>query len=474
MKTAARIVPVILSGGSGSRLWPLSRASYPKQLWSLISQNSLLQETILRANRDCFADPIIICNNNHRFLIAEQLRAINNTCARIILEPVGKNSAPAIAAASLIASEDNLEKILWVMAADAVVEDQEALIQDVFKAETYAKLGHIVTFGIKPTRAETGYGYIEIGQPVNNQTKVNTVQAFTEKPNLVLAEKMLSSQKYLWNSGMFVFSAGTMLQEMQHYVPELLTHVTHSVEKRHVDLYFERLDEQEFVKAPDISIDYAIAEKSKRMLVVSSEFVWADIGSWDTLWDISSKDEGGNVSKGKVLLEDTHNSYVRSDDIVTAVNGLENVVVVVTKDAVLVTDRKKSQDVKKIVHHLNQTHQHEAVSHRRCYRPWGFYETLVNSHRFQVKQIIVNVGGELSLQKHFHRSEHWVVVSGVAKVIRGEENLLLRENESIYIPQGTIHRLKNPGRIPLVVIEIQSGSYLNEDDIVRLEDAYNR
>lgn len=469
-----KIVPVILSGGTGSRLWPVSRASFPKQLWPLLSENSMLQDTALRAIGSIFTDPIIICNNDHRFLIAEQLREIGIEKARIVLEPLGRNSAPAIAAASLLIAEENPNHILWVMAADAVVEETERLIQFVEEAANLAQQGKILTFGIQPTSPETGYGYIEKGNKLQEAEHAFFVQAFIEKPDYQRASQMLEAGQYLWNSGMFVFSAQTMLQEMQKYTPELLNLVQVAVQKRQTDLYFERFQLEDFVKIPDISIDYAIAEKTDVMLVIAADLTWSDIGSWNGLWDISKKDSVGNVAIGNVFLENTRNSYIRSEEMVAAVNGLDDIVVVVTKDAVLVTDRRKSQDVKKIVDKLSLAKQKEAFLHTRCYRPWGFYETLASGHRFQVKQLVVNEGAQLSLQKHYHRSEHWVVVSGVAEVTRGDEVLLVKENESVYLPVGTLHRLTNPGRIPLVVIEIQSGSYLNEDDIIRVEDNYNR
>ncbi|CAI3924667.1 Mannose-6-phosphate isomerase [Commensalibacter communis] len=469
-----KIVPVILSGGTGSRLWPVSRASFPKQLWPLLSENSMLQDTALRAIGSLFTDPIIVCNNDHRFLIAEQLREIGIEKARILLEPIGKNSAPAIAAASLLVEEENPHYILWVMAADAVVQETERLIQLVEEAACLAEQGNIITFGIQPTRPETGYGYIQKGDKVSDAQHAFSVKAFTEKPDFQRASQMVESGQYLWNSGMFIFSAQTMLQEMGKYTPELLSSIKLAIEQRKTDLFFERIQLEDFEKVTDISIDYAIAEKTEKMLVIAADLTWSDIGSWDGLWDISAKDEVGNVAIGNVVLENTQNSYIRSDDMVAAVNGLENIVVVVTKDAVLVTDRRKSQDVKRIVEKLILANQKEAFAHTRCYRPWGYYETLASGHRFQVKQLVVNEGAQLSLQKHYHRSEHWVVVSGVAEVTRDTEVILVKENESIYLPVGTLHRLKNPGRIPLVVIEIQSGSYLNEDDIVRLEDNYNR
>lgn len=469
-----KIVPVILSGGTGSRLWPLSRASFPKQLWPLITEKSMFQDTVLRGKGDIFLEPIVICNQDHRFLIAEQLREIGVENARIVLEPVGRNSAPAIATASLLANELDAQTILWVMAADAYIQDVPKLVKLVEEAAAFAQNGKIVTFGIQPTRLETGYGYIEKGSVIDKIKNIYAVKAFTEKPDIRQAQLMVESGGYLWNSGMFMFSAQTMLQEMKHYTPTLLSLVKKAVDNRQSDLYFERILYDDFIKVPDLSIDYAIAEKTKAMVVVSADLVWSDIGSWNGLWNVSQKDRSGNVVIGNVFLENTHNSYIRSEEMVAAVNDIDNVVVIVTKDAVLVSDRNKSQNVKKIVQKLNAVKQQEAVRHNQCYRPWGHYETLAHGERFLVKQLIVKTGAQLSLQKHHHRSEHWVIVSGIAEVTRGDEVIFLHENESVYIPLGMVHRLKNAGDIPLIVIEIQSGSYLDESDIVRLDDQYHR
>lgn len=469
-----KIVPVILSGGTGSRLWPLSRASFPKQLWPLITEKSMFQDTVLRGKGDIFLEPIVICNQDHRFLIAEQLREIGVENVRIVLEPVGRNSAPAIATASLLANELDAQTILWVMAADAYIQDVPKLVKLVEEAAAFAQNGKIVTFGIQPTRLETGYGYIEKGSVIDKIKNIYAVKDFTEKPDIRQAQLMVESGGYLWNSGMFMFSAQTMLQEMKRYTPTLLSLVKKAVDNRQSDLYFERILYDDFIKVPDLSIDYAIAEKTKAMVVVSADLVWSDIGSWNGLWNVSQKDRSGNVVIGNVFLENTHNSYIRSEEMVAAVNDVDNVVVIVTKDAVLVSDRNKSQNVKKIVQKLNAVKQQEAVRHNQCYRPWGHYETLAHGERFLVKQLIVKTGAQLSLQKHHHRSEHWVIVSGIAEVTRGDEVIFLHENESVYIPLGMVHRLKNAGDIPLIVIEVQSGSYLDESDIVRLDDQYHR
>ena len=468
------IVPVILSGGSGSRLWPVSRASFPKQLWPLISDRTMLQETALRGVGPDFAPPVIVCNQEHRFLIAEQLREAGIEGARIVLEPVGRNSAPAVAAAALLVAETAPDAVLWMMAADSAIRRPEALAASVALAVEAARGGRLVTFGMKPVRAETGYGYIEAGEPLEGLPGVRALAAFIEKPDAATAATLAGSGRHLWNSGMYVFTARTLLDEMQTHAPDVLAAVRRAVEGRQTDLDFIRLEPDAFAAAPDISIDYAVAERTARAAVVPADLGWSDVGSWDALWDISPKDATGNVSIGDVFLEHTTNCYVRSDGIVTAVTGLADAVVVVTEDAVLVTHRDRAQDVKRVVDRLRKAGRHEAVAHNRCYRPWGFYESLIRGDRFQVKRIVVTPGQRLSLQRHHHRAEHWVVVAGVAMVTRDGEQVMVRENESIYLPLGCVHRMENPGRIPLTLIEVQSGAYLGEDDIVRLEDTYNR
>lgn len=473
-KNASTVIPVILSGGSGTRLWPMSRASFPKQLWPLLSAQSLLQETALRARGVSLSAPVIVCNEEHRFLIAEQLREAGIESPKILLEPVGRNSAPAIAAAALLVAQTDPQAVLWLMAADAAITKPEALNAAMQNAIAGAEQGLVVTFGMKPTRPETGYGYIEVGETIPGLEGVSTVKAFREKPDTEQAEFFLKSGDYLWNSGMFVFKADTLIREMEEHAPEVMTAVRAAFEARKGDLFFERLGVEEFKTAPDISIDYAIAERSSSVAVVPADLGWSDVGSWDALWDISPKDALGNVAVGDVLIEDSKNSYVRSEKYLTAVAGVDDLVVVTTDDAVLVTHRDRAQDVKKIVDRLKKAKRPEAASHNRCYRPWGFYESLIQNDRFQVKRIVVQPGEKLSLQKHFHRAEHWIVVGGVALVTRDEDKVLVRENESIYLPQGCVHRMENPGKIPLTLIEVQTGAYLGEDDIVRLEDTYNR
>jgi mannose-1-phosphate guanylyltransferase/mannose-6-phosphate isomerase len=475
MSDSSTIVPVILSGGSGTRLWPVSRESFPKQLWPLISSHTLLQETALRAHDPArFAPPVIVCNHEHRFLIAEQLRAADIPSPRILLEPVGRNSAPAIAAAALLVAETTPDAVLWLLAADHVIADTAALHDNLVTAANAARTGRIVTFGMRPTAPETGYGYIALGAPLADAPGAHAVAEFVEKPDAASAAKLSTDGRHLWNSGMFVFTARTLLEELETHAPDVLRAVRQAMADRHEDLDFIRLGETAFTACPSISLDYAVAERTVRAAVVPADIGWSDVGSWGALWELGGKDEAGNVAVGDVLLEAARNCYVRSDGMLAAVVGLEDAVVVVTEDAVLAMHRGHAQDVKKVVDRLKAAGRHEAVAHNRTYRPWGFYESLIQGDRFQVKRIVVTPGSKLSLQKHFHRAEHWVVVNGSAVVTRDNETMLIRENESIYLPLGCVHRLENPGKIPLALIEVQSGAYLGEDDIVRLNDDYNR
>lgn len=468
------IVPVILSGGSGSRLWPVSRASFPKQFWPLVGERSLIQDTALRSVGVGFSAPIVVCNEEHRFVVAEQLRDIAIAGSRILLEPFGRNSAPAITAAALLAAEEDPQAVLWMMPADAAITDTTALRVGLSKAFAAARAGYFVTFGIQPNKPETGYGYIEVGAELDAVRGVNLVNRFLEKPERAGAAAMLEAGGYLWNSGMFVFTAKTLLEEMESHAPEVLAAVRDALAARLADLDFIRLGRDAFAACPDISLDYAVAERTDCAVVVPVDIGWSDVGSWSALWELGKKDEAGNVALGDVLLEKSVNCYVRSDGMLTAVVGLEDVVIVTTEDAVLALHRDHAQDVKRIVEKLRAAKRHEGISHNRCYRPWGFYEQLIAGDRFQVKRIVVKPGSKLSLQKHFHRAEHWVVVAGTAMVTRGDEELMLRENESVYLPLGMVHRLENVGKIPLTLIEVQSGSYLGEDDIVRIEDTYGR
>jgi mannose-1-phosphate guanylyltransferase/mannose-6-phosphate isomerase len=476
--TDQRIVPVILSGGSGTRLWPVSRESFPKQFWPLTSERSLLQETALRAIGPDFAPPIVVCNEEHRFMIAEQLRGIGITDARIVLEPVGRNSAPAIAAAALLADGEAAElgsgPVLWMMAADAVIADKQALLGYLQAAVAAVRSGRVVTFGMRPTRPEVGYGYIEIGTPLQEAPGVHAVARFIEKPDPATAAEFVASGRHLWNSGMFVFTAGTVLAELERHAPDVLSAVRAAVAAKRADLDFIRLGAAEFTACRAISLDYAVAERTRHAAVVPADLSWSDVGSWTALWEQGPKDSRGNVAIGDAILENTDNCYVRSDGMLAAVVGLSDTVVVVTEDAVLAMHRGHAQDVKKLVDRLKAAGRTEAAAHNRTYRPWGFYESLIKGDRFQVKRIVVKPGQKLSLQKHFHRAEHWVVVTGSALITCGQEERLLQENQSVFIPLGATHRLENPGKIPLVLIEVQSGSYLGEDDIVRLEDRYGR
>jgi mannose-1-phosphate guanylyltransferase/mannose-6-phosphate isomerase len=469
-----RIVPVILSGGSGTRLWPVSRETFPKQLWPLISDRSLMQETALRAVGPDFAPPVVVCNQEHRFLVGEQLRAAGLPAVRIVLEPAGRNTAPAIAAAALLVAEQDPDTVLWMLAADHSIADPAALLDALAAAATAARAGRIVTFGICPAGPETGYGYIERGDPVPDAPGVYDVARFLEKPDAATAARLVQGGRHLWNSGMFVFTARTLLEQLALHAPAVLDAVRRSVANRRADLDFIRLEEAAFQAAPSISLDYAVAERTDRAAVVPADLGWSDVGSWSALWELGAKDESGNVAVGDVVLEGAGNCYVRSDGMLAAVVGLRDAVVVVTKDAVLAMHRDHAQDVKKVVDRLKQAGRSEAVAHQRLYRPWGFFESLIQGERFQVKRLVVSPGKQLSLQKHYHRAEHWVVVNGTARVTRDGEVVIVRENESTYLPLGCVHRVENPGKIPLVLIEVQSGAYLGEDDIERLEDTFGR
>lgn len=469
------VIPVILSGGTGTRLWPASRESLPKQLLPLVSDRTMIVETALRAPAEAgFAAPIIVCNEAHRFMVGEQLREAGIAGARIVLEPEGRNSAPAIAAAAVLVAETDPEAPLWMMAADAAITDVPALHRAVTAAAAAARAGHVVTFGMTPTVAETGYGYIETGAALPGLAGVHAVARFTEKPDAATAKAFVAGGKHLWNSGMFLFTAATLIAELERHAPEVLTAVRSAVAARTTDLDFIRLDKAAFARAPSISLDYAVAERTTKAAVVPASLGWSDVGSWAALWELAAKDASGNAAIGNVVVEDSRNSYVRSDGPLVAVLGLDDAVVIATEDAVLAMPRSRAQDVKRIVDRLKAAKRREATEHKRMYRPWGFYEGLIMGERFQVKRIVVKPGGRLSLQKHMHRAEHWVVVNGTAEVTRDDEVLLVRENESVYLPLGCVHRLVNQGKIPLALIEVQSGPYLGEDDIVRLEDVYGR
>ncbi|NKE43213.1 mannose-1-phosphate guanylyltransferase/mannose-6-phosphate isomerase [Roseomonas frigidaquae] len=467
------IVPVILCGGTGSRLWPLSREGYPKQFWPLVSAGTMLQETAERARGPGFAAPVVVCGEAHRFLVAEQLREAGIEGSRIILEPEARNSAAAIAAAAVLIGEEAPGVTLWIMAADAAVQDVPALLRALGAAAAAAAAGRIATFGIRPTVPETGYGYIEAGAALQGVEGALEIARFVEKPDAATAARFLAGGRHLWNSGMFVASTATLLAELEAHAPDVLRAARGAVAEGTRDLGFVRLGAG-FAQAPSVSIDTAVMERTSLAAVVPCDPGWSDVGNWSSLWDIAPKDAEGNATSGPVALLGARRCFVRSEGILSAVVGLEDVVLVVTDDAVLACHRDRAQDVKKMVEQLKATGRREATEHRRVYRPWGAYEGVALGNRFQVKKISVRPGRKLSLQKHYHRAEHWVVVAGTAMVERDGERILLRENESVYLPLGCVHRLENPGMIPLTLIEVQSGSYLGEDDIVRLEDNYGR
>lgn len=469
------IVPVLLSGGTGTRLWPLSREGYPKQFWPLVSARSMIQETALRAVGPGFAPAVVVANEAHRFLIAEQLREAGIVAPRILLEPEGRNSAPAIAAAAALVAEEAPGAVLWIMAADAAIEDEGALHVALAQAAAAARdTGRIVTFGMRPTAPETSFGYIEMGAPLAGAPAVHAVARFTEKPDAATAAALLADGKHVWNSGMFVATAATLIAELERHAPAVIAAARAALAAATRDLDFIRLGTEAFRAAPSISIDYAVMERTDHAAVIPAELGWSDVGSWDALWAIAAKDAAGNALQGPVTAVDSRNCLVRSEGIRTAVLGLEDAVIIVTEDAVLAMPRARAQDVKKVVERLRAEGAPEAGAHRRVYRPWGQYSGLIMGDRFQVKEIVVRPGGKLSLQKHHHRAEHWVVVKGTARVHRDAESLLLSENQAVYLPLGCIHRLENPGMIPLHLIEVQVGSYLGEDDIVRIEDTYGR
>lgn len=465
------MTPVILSGGSGTRLWPLSRGQYPKQFLPLVTKNTMVQDTMLRLL--CLAglkNPIAVCNENHRFMMAEQLWEIGVKPAAIILEPVGRNTAPAVAMAALFAASE--DEVLLVLPADHVITDIAAFHAAIAQAEALAKEGYLVTFGIVPTHPETGYGYImkdseRLGNAYN-------VAAFVEKPDLVAAKKYLKSGDYLWNSGMFAFTVGNFLKELEKFNPEMLSVCKAALASAKTDLDFTRLDKATFAPCPADSIDYAVMEKTDKAAVIPLDAGWNDVGSWSALWDVTDKDASGNALSGDVLTLDAKNSYIYAEDKLVTVIGVDNLVVVETKDAVMIAHKDRVQEVKEVVDQLKQSGRSEAQVHKKAYRPWGHYDSVDSGDRHQTKRIVVKPGAKLSLQKHHHRAEHWVVVKGTALVTRGEEQILLTENESTFIPLGTIHRLENPGVIPLEIVEVQSGSYLGEDDIVRFGDNYGR
>lgn len=469
------LYPVILSGGSGTRLWPLSRTALPKQFLSLVSEKTMFQETLLRLQGlTNMAAPIIVCNNEHRFLAAEQLRAIDVSPLSLILEPFGRNTAPAVAAAAFAAQAKETDGILLVLPADHLIKDTVSFHHAIHSALALAQQDKLVTFGIKPNEPATGFGYIERGIPLKPIEQAYSVKHFVEKPELETAKKFLSSGDFFWNSGMFVFNAKTYLAELQQHRPDIYAASQLAWQLSHRDLDFCRLDEAAFAECPSDSIDYAVMEHTQSAAMVTVDIGWSDIGSWSSLADTSQQDARGNALRGDVYAAETDNCYIRSESRLVAAIGVKDLVIVETTDAVLVIHKDAAQDVKHTVEYLKQAERSEHLVHRRVYRPWGYYEGIDIGERFQAKRITVNPGAKLSLQKHQFRAEHWVVVSGKARVTRGEDSLVLNADQSTYIPLGVIHRLENIGNDPLHLIEVQSGSYLGEDDIERFEDDYKR
>jgi mannose-1-phosphate guanylyltransferase/mannose-1-phosphate guanylyltransferase/mannose-6-phosphate isomerase len=474
MSKTGRIVPCILSGGAGSRLWPLSRKALPKQLLSLVGANTMIQETAGRAQGDGFSAPLVISNQDHRFLIAEQLRAAGIEGARIVLEPVGRNTAPAATVAALMAMETDPDALVLLMPSDHVILDIQAFHAAVEIARQAAATGALVTFGIKPSAPETGYGYIQAGKAMADIAGARAIACFVEKPDRATAQSYLASGDYFWNSGMFLFRAKDFLGEMQRLQPIMLDSCRAALRDAQRDLDFIRLGDAAFAACPAESIDYAVMEHAANAAVVPVEMGWSDVGSWQSLWEIAPRDEDGNAVQGDVLTERTKNSYIRSEGPLVATMGVEDLVVVVTKDAVLVSHRDSTQDVKKIVEVLDRQGRDQHIYHSVVHRPWGTYEGIDSGVNFQVKHIMVKPGAKLSLQMHHHRAEHWIVVEGTALVTCGEREFFLNANESTFIPLGAKHRLENRGTTPLRLIEVQSGAYLGEDDIVRFEDNYGR
>ncbi len=466
------LTPVILSGGSGTRLWPLSRELYPKQLLPLVTERTMLQDTVGRLDGlKGVTAPIVVCNEAHRFMVAEQLRLVGSTPQSIILEPFGRNTAPAVTLAALTARGGGEDPVLLILPADHVIENVRAFHAAIVIAYKQAKTGKLVTFGVVARKPETGYGYI---RRAKGKGSAHPVAEFVEKPDRKRAEEFLATGQYFWNSGMFLFKASRFLEELDRFAGDILTACQKTLAASTKDLDFLRLDPAEFEKCRSDSIDYAVMERTRDVVVVPLDAGWNDVGSWSALHEASKHDAAGNVMRGDVIAENTRNCYLYSDSRLVATVGLEDHVVIETKDAVLVAPKSKVQDVKLLVSRLKADKRYETSLHREVFRPWGSYDSLDAGERFQVKRLKVNPGATLSLQAHHHRAEHWVVVQGTARITRGEEVFLLEENESTFIPIGAKHRIENPGKIPLHIIEVQSGSYLGEDDIVRFEDEYGR
>ncbi|KAB7897085.1 mannose-1-phosphate guanylyltransferase/mannose-6-phosphate isomerase [Rouxiella sp. S1S-2] len=468
------LLPVIMAGGTGSRLWPMSRELYPKQFLRLHSDNSMLQETVLRLDLLEVREPVVICNEEHRFLVAEQLRQIKKLSNNIILEPMGRNTAPAIALAALNAIKDGDDPVMLVLAADHVIHDVETFHAAVEKAIPFANANSLVTFGIVPTGPETGYGYIQRGDSIGNLDEGYKVKCFVEKPNLPTAESYIASGEYYWNSGMFMFRAKKYLEELEKFRPDIYEACKKSLCELPDGMDFITVDKESFALCPDESVDYAVMEKTTNAMVVPLDAGWSDVGSWSALWEVNEKDTNNNALTGDVFLHNTEGCYINTDEKMVAAVGVKNLVIVNTKDALLVIDKSQVQDVKKVVEYLKINQRSEYKHHRDIYRPWGKSDLVVAENRFNVNRVTVNPGGKLSTQMHHHRAEHWIILAGTAQVTIGEKTFLLTENQSTFIPIGSIHTLENPGKIPLEILEVRSGSYLGNDDVIRIKDHYGR
>lgn len=465
------MIPVILSGGSGSRLWPLSRKQFPKQFLALTGEHTLFQQTLERLVFEGMDAPIVVCNKDHRFIVNEQLSARKLDCQRILMEPFGRNTAPAVALTAMMLVNEGRDDLMLVLPADHVIDDQKALQRALALATVAAERGEMVLFGVPATRPETGYGYIKTRREGQGSYPV---ERFVEKPDLPTAEQYLAEGDYYWNSGMFVFRAQVFLSELERCSPEVLSAAQNAYDRASTDLDFIRIDRDAFAEAPDISIDYAVMEKSREVVCVPLDAGWSDVGCWQSFWELSEKDDNGNSFVGDAIDVGSHDTLVFTQDKLVATIGVNNLMIINTPDAVLVADKSQAQQVKKVITQIEQQNRTEHLQHREVYRPWGCYDSVDEGTRYQVKRIRVKPGASLSLQMHYHRAEHWVVVKGTAKVELDDQTVLLSENESTYIPIGTRHRLSNPGKIPLEIIEVQSGAYLGEDDIQRFDDNYGR